>query len=109
MLVIAEEVVVIAIMDIFANFFGIFRGLTPQTAAVNGEKRRYWIASPTSRHARNLIMGTITAKPVPPATSASRQKIPIGATFITALIILITTPLMAFIRSITMVFPDARL
>ena len=31
---IAEEVVVIAIMDIFANFFGIFKGFTPHTAAV---------------------------------------------------------------------------
>ena len=33
---IAEDVVVIAIIDILEYFFGIFAGLTPQNAAVNG-------------------------------------------------------------------------
>ena len=104
----AEDVVVIAIMPIFENFLNIFSGLTPQTAAVNGANSAYWITSPTSRHARNLIIGRMTAKPVPPATSASRQKTPIGAMCMTALMILTTTPLTDLIISITRWLPVLR-
>ena len=56
-----------------------------------------------SRQPRNLSIGMMTANPVPPATFASRQKMPIGATFMTALMISKMTPLTAVRKSVTMV------
>ena len=60
------EVVVIAIMDIFANFFGILKRFTLQRAAVSGPNTRNWMMSPTSKIPRNLNIGLITSKPVFP-------------------------------------------
>ena len=103
---IAPDVVVTAIIDIFAYFFGILKRFTLHRAAVSGVNSRNWIASPIRSRPRNFSIGMITLNPVAPATFARRQKIPIGATFMTSLIIFVTTALIPFTQSTTMVFPD---
>ena len=95
----APEVVVIAMIDIFANFFGIFTTFTLHSAAVKGPNIRNWIASPIRSRPKNLSIGIITLRPVDPATFASRQKIPIGAIFITVLIIFVITAFKPFTQS----------
>src|SRR5690625_3234489 len=102
----ALEVIVRAIIDIFANFFGIFNGLTPTLHAVSGKYTKNIITVATNKVNKNLIIGNTTLNPVTTSTGASKANTPIGASFITMLIISIITPLTSLINSNISSLPD---
>ena len=64
-----------------------------------------WIASPIRSTPKNFIIGTITLRPVAPATLASRQKIPIGAICMTVLMIFVMIVLSPVTHSTMLRFP----
>src|SRR5699024_5497837 len=74
-------------------------GLTPSLKAVIGKYTKNIIISATNSANKNFNIGIITSNPVTPATGASNANIPIGANFITILIISIITPLTSLINN----------